>query len=268
MPSSHRIHLIDASPYIFRGYFSLPTSITDKAGQPANAVFGFTDFLLKYVQEERPTHVGVAFDESLTTSFRNEIYPPYKAQRELPPAELEAQLKSCAEVARALGCATYVAERFEADDLIGTLCHQLTRKGQRVCVVSPDKDLAQLVGDHVELLDIYKDEAVTPSSLFGVEGIGPEHVRDVLALMGDTSDNVPGVPGIGPKTAARLIDEFGSLEEILAAAAPGGEPGSLTQKMRDKLEDHADDARLAQSLVRLQTALQLGLNLKDLRYSG
>ena len=127
--SAHSVHLIDASPYVFRGYFVLP-DMEDPAGNPVSAVYGFASFLVKYIAEEEPTHLGVAFDESLTTSFRNDVYPEYKAQRELPPAELEAQLGACQEMTAALGAACYVSKRFEADDLIGTQAYlRLTRVG-------------------------------------------------------------------------------------------------------------------------------------------
>jgi DNA polymerase-1 len=269
MATSHRIHLIDASPYIFRGFFSLPSSITDSGGRPANAVFGFTDFLLKYVQEERPTHVGVAFDESLTTSFRNEIYPPYKAQRELPPAELEAQLQSCAEVARALGCATYVDERYEADDLIGTLCNQLVRKGHRVVVVSPDKDLAQLVSGKVTLYDYARERRYTSSGVLEKFGVRPAQIADLLGLAGDSVDNIPGVRGVGQKTAVALLAAYKSLDRLydrLDTVCELDLRGART--LGAKLEAEREMAFLSRELASIALDAPARARLTELRFRG
>ncbi len=205
--------LVDASPYIFRAYFSLPDSITDAAGQPANALRGFADFLLKLVRELAPTHLAVAFDGSLTTSFRNEIYPDYKAQRDLPPPELEAQLDACRRLAGLFG-ATFIDRRYEADDLLATLCRQLGAEGLRVVIVSSDKDLCQLVGDGVELLDFARGERYGRRQVVRKFGVRPEQIPDLLALAGDPVDNIPGVAGIGRKTAAALLAEFPDLAAI------------------------------------------------------
>ena len=147
------VHLVDASPYIFRAYFSLPESLRAPDGRPVNAVRGFTSFLLELLEREAVTHAAIAFDESLTTSFRNELFPAYKAQRELPPEGLMAQLADCAAMARALGLFTVAGDRHEADDFIATLCRPLEREGHDVVVVSPDKDLSQLVAERVVVLD-------------------------------------------------------------------------------------------------------------------
>ena len=215
MPS-HTLHLIDASPYVFRAYFALPAHLTDERGRPNNAVAGFARFLVNYIEEHRPTHVGVAFDESLTTSFRNEIYPEYKAQRELPPRELVEQLASCQTVVRTLGCHAWADRRYEADDLIATACAKLVPKGHRAIVVSSDKDLAQLVGARVELFDAARDERYDPSRVRGKFGVHPGQIPDYLGLAGDSVDNIPGVPGVGPKTAASLLAHFEDLEGLYA----------------------------------------------------
>ncbi len=209
-----RIHLVDASPYIFRAYFSLPSSMVDGEGSPVNAVYGFTSFLLKLVADEEATHLGVAFDQSLTTSFRNEIYPAYKAQRDLPPPQLEAQLEACREVAAALGATTWVDERYEADDLIGTVCRRLEGDGHEIVVVSSDKDLAQLVGERVTLLDYGRGERYTSAAVREKFGVEPGQIVDLLALAGDSVDNIPGVKGVGRKTATALLAEFGDLEAL------------------------------------------------------
>jgi len=212
--ASVTVHLVDASPYIFRAHFSLPSSIKTPDGSPAAAAYGFTSFLLKLIADEKPTHLGVAFDRSLNTSFRNEIYPAYKEQRDLPPPELEAQLDACEEIAAALGAATYIDDRYEADDLIGTLCARLEAKGHGAVIVTSDKDLAQLVSERVSLFDFGKGIRYTPKDVFEKFGVRPDQMTDFLGLAGDTVDNIPGIKGIGAKSAAELLARFGHLEEL------------------------------------------------------
>jgi DNA polymerase-1 len=208
------VYLVDASPYIFRAHFSLPSSIKTPDGQPAAASYGFTSFLLKLMADEKPTHLAVAFDRSLNSSFRNEIYPAYKQQRVLPPPELEAQLTACEEIAGALGIATFVDERYEADDLIGTLCTQLEKAGHGAVIVTTDKDLAQLVDERTSLFDFGKGLRFTPDGVFEKFGVRPDQITDFLGLAGDTVDNIPGIKGIGGKSAAELLARFGHLEEL------------------------------------------------------
>lgn len=210
------VYLIDACPYVFRAWFSLPSSLTDPEGRPVNAVHGFASFLIRLIGEEKPTHLAVTFDESLTTSFRNEFYPPYKAQRELPPAELERQLDDCQELARAFGARVFSDERYEADDLIGTLCAQLLGEGCGAVVVTNDKDLGQLVGDRVELYDFARGERYGADGVVERFGVRPEQIADYLGLAGDAVDNIPGVKGVGAKSAAGLLREFADLEAIYA----------------------------------------------------
>jgi 5'-3' exonuclease len=210
------IHLIDASPYVFRAYFSLPASMVDSEGRPSNAVHGYAGFLLRYLETEHPTHVAVAFDESLTSSFRNELYREYKAQRELPPADLEAQFDDCRALTEAMGMATFADERYEADDFIATLAHRFGGGGNRFVVVSPDKDLAQLVSESVTLHDFAKELRYGPEEIRAKFGVMPSQIADLLGLMGDAVDNIPGVKGIGPKTAVALLEAFGSLDSLLA----------------------------------------------------
>jgi 5'-3' exonuclease len=208
------LHLVDASPYVFRGYFSIPTSVTAPDGRPVNAVHGFAAFLLRLLAEERVTHLAVAFDRSLTTSFRNEIYPDYKAQRELPPPELEAQLADCEELAAALGAAVFVDARYEADDLIATLAARLRGRTSRIVVVTSDKDLAQLVDARTTLLDFAREERFGPREVRAKFGVAPAQIPDYLGLAGDAVDNIPGVKGVGAKTAAVLLERFGDLDTL------------------------------------------------------
>ena len=208
------VHMVDASPYIFRAHFSLPSSIKTPDGSPAAASYGFTSFLLKLIADEKPTHLAVAFDRSLNSSFRNEIYPDYKQQRVLPPPELEAQLDACEEIAAALGAATFIDDRYEADDLIGALCAGLAPKGHGAVIVTSDKDLAQLVSERITLLDFSKGLRLDAAAVFEKFGVRPDQITDYLGLAGDTVDNIPGIKGIGGKSAAELLGQFGHLEEL------------------------------------------------------
>lgn len=264
-----KVHLIDASPYIFRAYFSIPSSMTGPDGKPVNAVYGFTNFLIRFIKDEEPTHLGVAFDESLTTSFRNELYPAYKAQRELPPAALEAQLKACRAVADAFGAVTWADDRYEADDLIGTACAILRGKGHAVCVVTSDKDLAQLVDEECELLDYAKDERYGPAEVLAKFGVRPDQLVDFLALAGDSVDNIPGVKGVGPKTAVALLSEFGDLDSLYASLDRIAElslRGART--LGAKLERERDSAFLSRELATIARDAPARTDLRELRLAG
>lgn len=263
------IHLIDASPYIFRAYFSLPDSIRTPEGIAMNAVYGFASFLLKYVSEENPTHAAVAFDRSLNTSFRNEIYPAYKQQRELPPPELEAQLEACEATARALGFAAYADEIYEADDLIATIIDRLDRPGRQFVIVTSDKDLAQLVTDDTSIYDYGRGERLGPSAVVARMGVRPEQVPDYLGLAGDSVDNIPGVRGIGPKTAAALLEIYGSVEalfERIDSVRTSGLRGAKT--LAQKLIEHEQIARLSKDLATVSTKAPVSVALGEIRYRG
>ena len=183
MPST-TVHLVDASPYIFRGYFSIPSSFQNPAGQPVNAVYGFAQFLRKLREVEPITHLALAFDRSLDTSFRNRIYPEYKAQREKPPAELEAQLQACERLGEALGVPALAHLEYEADDFVATLCRCFVEDGCQVVVVSNDKDLAQLVEEGVTFFDFAKDERYDVDAVIEKFGVRPEQIVDYLGLAG------------------------------------------------------------------------------------
>jgi 5'-3' exonuclease len=185
------------------------------------AVYGFASFLLKLIADEKVTHLGVAFDRNLNGSFRNDEFPAYKAQREDPPPELVAQIDPCLEAAAALGAATFLDERYEADDLIGTLCARLLPQPVRDqshggVIVTSDKDLAQLVSDRVTLLDFAKGERYDPAAVQEKFGVRPDQITDLLGLAGDPVDNIPGIAGIGRKTAAELLAVFDHMEDLYA----------------------------------------------------
>lgn len=263
------LYLVDASPYIFRAYYSLPPTIRTPKGDPANAIYGFVGFLLQLLKREDLTHLGVAFDESLTTSFRNEIYADYKAQRTLPPAELEAQLQGCQEVTRALGAATFVSHRYEADDLIGTLVRQLRSAVDQIVVVSGDKDLAQLVDDKVVLFDFARDRWLDADGVRQLFGVEPAQIVDLLALQGDPVDNIPGVKGIGGKTAQALLQRFAGLEELYERLPEVSTlPLRGARSLAAKLAAGREQAFLSKQLATVAADAEASANLADLEYRG
>ena len=209
------LHLIDASLYVFRAWHSMPPELRDKDGAPINAVHGFTRFLCDFLERVRPTHVLAAFDESLTSSFRNGIYPHYKANRELPPPELIVQFDYCRRVAAALGLCVLADVQYEADDLIGSAVVVARAQGFRAVIVSADKDFGQLINTDDEQWDFSKDTRWDAHGVKQRLGVRPDQVADFLALTGDAVDNIPGVPGIGAKTAATLLAHFDSLDALL-----------------------------------------------------
>ena len=256
-PPMHLI-LIDGSGFIFRAFHALPP-MTRADGTPVNAVFGFSNMLGRLLEHHEGTHIAVVFDAGRTT-FRNELYDKYKAQRPEPAPELVPQFALVREAARAYGVAGVELETWEADDLIASYARAATEAGGRVTIVSSDKDLMQLVDDQVTMQDPIKQRPIGPAEVMEKFGVMPDKVVDVQALMGDSVDNVPGVPGIGPKNAAQLIQEFGDVEGVLAAA-----PTMKPSKRRDMLIQHADSARISRKLVTLCRDVPLPLPLEGLR---
>jgi 5'-3' exonuclease len=263
------IHLIDASPYIFRAYFSIPSSIKAPDGSPTNAVYGYTAFLLDLVKREQPTHLAVAFDGSLTSSFRNEIYPEYKAHREPPDSELMAQLDACWEVTEALGMKAYIDDRYEADDIIGTIIAKFSKRDCRFVVVSGDKDLAQLVNKRTVLWDFAKDRRFGEKTVKQHFGVRANQIVDLLALQGDAVDNIPGVKGIGEKTAVALLEKFATVEDIYQKIDKV-EKMSLrgAAAIRAKLEQSRELAFLSKQLATIAYEAPVKANLPALKYAG
>ncbi len=264
-----RLHLVDASPYIFRAFFSLPSSLTDPEGRPINAVRGFVDMLARFIREERPEALLVAFDGSLTTSFRNDVYPEYKANRELPDEGLVAQLDRCQEVAAALGAFCCIDDRYEADDLVATAKARFAVDVEETVVVTADKDLAQLVDERSWFLDFARGTRLGPAEVVERFGVRPEQIRDLLGLAGDSVDNIPGVRGVGPKTAVALLEEFADLEELygdLERVATLSIRGAKT--LGKKLAEHKDAAFLSRDLATCAVDAPLDASLDDLAYRG
>ncbi|HET8898657.1 MAG TPA: 5'-3' exonuclease H3TH domain-containing protein [Rhodanobacteraceae bacterium] len=250
MDSVKRVHLIDASLYVFRAWHSMPDQFTDRDGHPVNAVWGFCQFLLDFLERARPSHAAAAFDESLTTSFRNDIYPAYKANREPAPESLLRQFRYCRELAAAMGFTVLVDSRYEADDLIGSVAAALRGHDFHASIISADKDFGQLLGDGDEQWDFSRGQRWGAAGVRAKLGVKPAQVADFLAMAGDSVDNIPGVPGIGAKTAAVLLSHFGDLDAILARIdeIPYLRLRGAASIAR-KLREHGDDARLARRLT-------------------
>ena len=210
------LYLVDASMYVFRAWHSMPNEFHDHEGWPTNAVHGFARFLLELLEKERPAHIVVAFDEALDSCFRNQLYPAYKANRESAPEELKRQFRHCKALCVALGLAVLAHQDYEADDLIGSALHAARAHGHRGVIVSADKDLSQLLAGLDEQWDYARNLRWTMAGVKARHGVEAHQIADYLALTGDAVDNIPGVPGVGPKTAAVLLAHFGSLDALLA----------------------------------------------------
>ena len=257
-PPIRHLYLIDGSGFIFRAFHGLP-AMTRADGTPVNAVYGFTSMLSKLVGSADCDALAVVFDTSRIT-FRSAIYPEYKAHRPPPPEELIPQFPLVRDATRAFNIAAVEREGFEADDLIATYATQAAAKGIRVTIVSSDKDLMQLVGNGVFMQDPLKNKEIGEAEVFEKFGVAPALVTQVQALCGDATDNVPGVPGIGIKTAAQLITEYGDLETLLAKAAEIKQP-----KRRESLIEHAEAARISLKLVTLDRQVPVESTLDDFR---
>jgi len=243
-------YLIDASVYVFRAYYSMPDDMVDDNGNPVNALYGFCRFLGDFMEQVQPQHIAVLFDESLSKSFRNEIYPEYKANRDPAPPELKRQFGQCRRFASALGLLECSHPRYEADDLIGTLGMEGRENGNTSTVVTRDKDMAQLIAKGDEFWVFAGKGKVSYDQIPDYFGVWPEQVADFLALAGDAVDNIKGVPGIGKKTATALLQHFGSLDNMygsLDAVHQVNVRGAKT--LGQKLANHKQDALLARQLT-------------------
>ena len=263
--TANHLYLVDGSGYIFRAYHRLPP-LTNRHGVPAGAVYGFTTMMWKLVEDlhkaDGPTHLAVIFDASSHT-FRNEMYDQYKAHRPPPPEDLVPQFPLIRDATRAFSVPCIEERGLEADDIIACYAKAALAEGWQVTIVSSDKDLMQLIEPGLDLYDTMNNRRLGREHVLEKFGVEPEQLGDVLALMGDSVDNVPGVPGIGPKTASELVKTYGDLEGVLAAA-----PDIKKPKLRQSLIDHADNARLSRELVRLVCDRPLPEPLDDLALKG
>ncbi|HXF88593.1 MAG TPA: DNA polymerase I [Xanthobacteraceae bacterium] len=262
LKAGDHVFLVDGSGYIFRAYHALPPLTRKSDGLQINAVLGFCNMLWKLLMEmkpeERPTHLAVVFDKSEKT-FRNDFYPDYKAHRPEAPDDLKPQFPLIREAVRAFDIPCIEQAGYEADDLIATYARIASEAKATTTIVSSDKDLMQLVNDRVVMYDTMKDKKIGPAEVTERFGVPPEKVIEVQALIGDSTDNVPGVPGIGVKTAAQLISEYGDLETLLKRAAE-----IKQEKRRQALIEHADEARLSKRLVTLDRHAKLEVPIEDL----
>jgi DNA polymerase-1 len=258
----HHLHLIDGSAFIFRAYHALPPLTRKSDGLPVGAVAGFCNMLQRYVESntgpDAPTHVAVIFDHSGKT-FRNAMYDKYKANRAPTPEDLIPQFPLTREATRAFNVACKEVEGFEADDIIATLACRARDAGGSCTIISSDKDLMQLIGGGVVMLDAMKNKVIDRDGVVEKFGVFPERVVDVQALAGDSVDNVPGAPGIGIKTAALLINEYGSLEELLDRAGEIKQP-----KRRESLQDNRAQIEMSKRLVQLECDMALDFTIDDL----
>lgn len=259
MDESPQLYLLDGSSYIYRAYYGI-RDVATADGTPTNAIYGFIRMLLGLLQENRPDYMAVVFDRPREETFRREIYPEYKAHREAMPEDLPPQIAAIRQILQALKIPSLEEPGFEADDVIATLARRHAAEGIEVTVVTGDKDLMQIVSDRIYLLDTMKDTRSGPQEVMERFGVPPELVADVLGLAGDTSDNIPGVPGVGEKTAAELVQRFGSLEDVLKwTNLVNG------RKRRENLRAHADQARMSKTLATLRDDVPLDLSLADLQ---
>jgi len=260
------VYLIDASVYIFRAWHSMPPDLMDGEGNATHALYGFARFLSDLLERRQPRYVAVAFDDSHGCSFRHRLYPAYKANRDATPVQLTRQFALCREFCRHLGVAEFASREFEADDLIGTLAHRCRADGLRVTLVSRDKDLAQLIGPGDVFWDYSDSSEYRYHEIASRFGVAPERLADYLALRGDAVDNVPGVPGVGAKTAAALMTLFSSIDELFerldsVVDLPLRGAALLPQRLRL----HREAAYLARSLTRIACDVPLAAGRHELQ---
>ena len=257
------LYLVDASIYIFRAYFSLPESICNSSNKPANAVYGFASFLSGLLSEKNPGYIVAMFDGSLTTCFRNQLYPRYKASRALPDPDLARQLNWCRELTELVGIKTYASKRYEADDLIGTTAARMREHGFKMIYVTGDKDLGQLIHGQDRVWDYARDEIYGRQDILRRFGIKPDQFADYQGLAGDAVDDIPGVPGIGAKTASRLISRFGDLATLYKRVETGRLTSTSNLQLRglprieSLLNQHKDMAWLSRELATISTTANI-----------
>lgn len=256
MSHNNTLYLVDASSYIYRAYYAV-RHLSSPTGHPTNAIYGFIQMLLKLLKDHQPQHLAMVFDAGRVT-FRTEIYADYKANRAAMPDDLRMQMGPIREVVRAFNISSLELEGFEADDIIGGLARRFAEQGGRVVVVTGDKDLMQIVSERITLLDTMKDKQSGIAEVFERFGVGPELVADILGLAGDASDNIPGVPGIGEKTATKLIQEFGSLDQLLDRAS------EVKGKNGEKLCEFREQALLSRRLATIEYNVPMEIALEDL----
>lgn len=250
------VALVDGSNYLYRAFYAIP-ALTNSKGFPTNAIYGFTNMLLKLLRELKPDYIVIAFDVKGPTT-RHEEFTDYKATRKPMPDDLSPQIPFIKDIIRGFSIPVLEKQGTEADDIIGVLAGQASKNGWRTVIVSGDKDLMQLVDENVIMIDTMKDKTYDVAAVKERFGVGPDKVVEILGLMGDTSDNIPGVPGIGPKTAQRLIEEYGSVEAVLQNVE-----NLKNVKLRESFRKHAEQARLSRQLALIRKDIEVDFDLQD-----
>ena len=253
-------YLVDGSAFVFRAFYAIRQELTTSDGTPTNAVFGFKNMLQKLMRQEQPDYLAVVFDERGPT-FRHEADPTYKANRKRMPDELAVQLPLIHRLVEAHNIPKLSLQGFEADDIIGTLSRRLEAEGLDVVLVSGDKDFCQLVTPRVTIYDPMKEQRIGEAEVEERFGVEPARVIEVLGLMGDASDNVPGVPGIGEKTAKKLLATYGTIEELLSRVDEVKQ-----KKWRENLTEHAESARHSRQQVTIHMDVPIEVGLDDLKF--
>jgi DNA polymerase I len=253
--------------YVFRAYYALPPDMRDVDGEPVHAVYGFARFLCDLIERAKPQYLAVAFDASLSSSYRNQIYPAYKANREPAPPDLLKQFAACREWCGHLGVAWFDSDTYEADDIIGTLAERMRAEGLRSTLVTRDKDLAQLITPGDVYWDYSGNIRYHHGEIAERFGVAPERYADYLALTGDAVDNIPGVPGVGPKTAAALMQHFENLEDLYLDTVRDLKFRGAAQ-LPEKLARHRDAAFLARQLTRIHCEMPLEVSREQLLRRG
>jgi len=267
--TNRRAYLVDSSIYIFRGWHAYPEHMTDSNGNPSNAVYGFTEFLHELIQLEQPEYIACAFDAKQTNSYRREIFPDYKANRPPAPEELKRQFKHCRDFCRAAGIADFSSNRYEADDIIGTLATQLREDGYSITIISADKDLAQLIKPGDIWWDFARDKIMHYRDVEKAFGVKPELIADLLALSGDAIDNVPGIPGIGYKMASNLLKKYPGVERVVENSDKISEMkfrGSA--RIQRLVEEHKHMLPMTKQLTTIVTDAEFKGPKRDLRWHG
>ncbi len=259
MAKKPTLYLIDGSSYIFRAFYGIRQFLSNSKGLPTNALYGFTTMLSKVVRDEQPDYLAVVFDSKAKT-FRHEMYSDYKANRDTPPEELAEQFPYFEPLVEAFNIVSLRQDGFEADDIIGTLAKMGEQAKMAVTIVSGDKDMMQLISPHVHMLDTMKDKRFEKAEVIDKFGVPPEKVIEVMGLMGDSSDHIPGVKGVGPKTATELIQKYGSIEKLYKNIEDIDK-----QKLKDKLETDKENALLSRQLVTIDTEMKLDCKVEDLK---
>jgi len=264
-----RAYLIDSSIYIFRGWHVYSDEIVDAQGNPSNAIYGFTEFLREILVLEQPQYIACAFDAKQTNSYRREIYPEYKANRTPAPVELKSQFKHCRDFCRAAGIADFSSNRFEGDDIIGTLATRLRADGFNLTILSADKDLAQLLRPGDIWWDYARNKILHYKDVEKHFGVKPEQIADMLALAGDKVDNIPGIPGIGNTMASKLLQKYDSVEHIMENISKISEMKFRgSKRVQMLLEKHHGILPMTKQLTTIVTDAEFKGPKDDLRWLG